>query len=311
MANLKLENNPLEEINMKVFRNASQLEVLDRALNQIKLLPSFLDENIIFFTNLQILNLGHNELEAITARIFIGLPMLQNLSLAYNHVRIIDRAAFEGLDKLYLLELNGNNLLDLPDFVFSPLSSLRYLDLSETGLISTDFSRQMFEAIFSVPFAGSVVVSRRRFNIKSFVNMTLLEELRLNKNHFLTLTDFQQPFISGFRNNIKITLNLNREKFILLELDNLNFLEELELQHVRIDYLRTNTFNDSSLTYLNLQGAEIAKIDSTCFKKATSLRFLDISNINVAQIYVDDDNEQLLSFRNLVKLEMLVSMTEL
>jgi len=294
MTVLRLYTNELEELNLKAVVNVTQVKKLSLENNKIKQLSAFLDLNILtIFPNLQVLNLSYNELYSIEAHNFIGLPMLHRLSLANNNINSIDQAAFEGLVNLYNLELNNNNLHGLPDFLFSPLLSLHHLDLSETGLLSAILSKEGKDAI----------VSHRRFNIKSFINISL-EELRLNGNDFQMLTDFEQPLISGFHYTKKMTLNHNKAEVLWSMLDNLNFLEELELQHARNIVFYNNTFTHSSLISLNLRGSEILEIATACFENAKFLKVLDISNIHFVQVF--DFDGPPLKFRNLVKLEKLV-----
>ena len=80
-------------------------------------------------TNLSLLLLMNNSLEALPAGVFSEVPTLRFLHLTDNSLTALPAGAFSGLPALVLLALDDNSLTALPAGVFSGLPDLRRLFL--------------------------------------------------------------------------------------------------------------------------------------------------------------------------------------
>ena len=72
-----------------------------------------------------------NELAALPAGLFDGLPALRTLFLSDNPLTNLPPGIFDGLSSLWQLSLTNNDLAALPDGVFERLGSLKVLGFSD------------------------------------------------------------------------------------------------------------------------------------------------------------------------------------
>jgi len=188
MTTLQFFDNRINILNIKSFANVTQLLRLNLGDSQIRILSPFVDDDITVFPNLEVLNLNHNGLGNLAPRSFIGLSMLIVLYLVNNFIQYIEQHAFDGLVNLQRLGLQLNPFIYLPDFLLSPLKSLRYPNLSVTMLRM--MTEKTTDSMLSVRNKDYQVVFPHLLNINSFVNVTLLREIRLDNNIFKTLLNF-------------------------------------------------------------------------------------------------------------------------
>lgn len=117
----------------------SGLKELDMRENQVHSLTA----QIVSYPNLEVLDLGQNELATIEDNVFDALSKLKMLSIRNNRLRILSPSTFHGLKSLLVLDLSTNQLETLEDGVFSGMDALQTLNLGQNRI--SNIARSAFE----------------------------------------------------------------------------------------------------------------------------------------------------------------------
>ena len=141
---LELYNNNLKRIDSNTFEGiGNNLEKLSLNSNAIEEIDVRIFENL---SNLKLLWLAHNKLKRIDANTFKGLTKLETLQLQYNRIEEIDSRSFESFSNLKDLKLNNNELKEIDWKCFEPLKSIEVIELYENvGLNAVSFINQSTE----------------------------------------------------------------------------------------------------------------------------------------------------------------------
>lgn len=126
---LHLDSNRLDNIFVhKVIDDPSSLETLWLHNNSLRLVTNYMLKGL---KNLQILNLGFNNIETIEDGTFQQTPKLQTLVLTNNRIKDIDGGVFprQGLTDLKILYLDNNELMFLSTSFFFRLNGLEKITL--------------------------------------------------------------------------------------------------------------------------------------------------------------------------------------
>uniref|UniRef100_UPI00398F5D4D keratocan n=1 Tax=Pristiophorus japonicus TaxID=55135 RepID=UPI00398F5D4D len=125
-----LQNNFIEALSEKSFKNESQLKWIN--LNKNEITSNNIDKGLFQkMENLLYLYLEDNYLEEVPA----PLPSsLEYLRLARNKISSIPEGAFKNLNKLILLDLQGNKLRNIQENTFQGLTTLLQLNLAKNEL---------------------------------------------------------------------------------------------------------------------------------------------------------------------------------
>ena len=158
--------------------------------------------------------------------------------------------SLDGLHDLETIDVSQNSLRRLPESIFAHTRRLTRVDLSQNQL-------QSLSGVF--------------------VDLYALEELLLNDNLLLTLTD------DWFRNapNLRV---IHLENNVIFDIDE-NALQPLKrLAHIHLSYNFLNVIRNSmfrynvALTLLNLDHNHITLIDPHAFRGVPKLRELRLQN---------------------------------
>ncbi|MBN3305851.1 SLIT and NTRK-like protein 1 [Amia ocellicauda] len=119
---LNLRDNSVHTIKKTHFHDYQNLNLLDLGGNNIKLIENSTFQNL---TELRWLYMDKNYLDSIIPEMFIGLQNLEYLSLEYNDIQLIMAGTFNPMPNLRVLLLNNNILKSLPVDVFQGVSLSR------------------------------------------------------------------------------------------------------------------------------------------------------------------------------------------
>ncbi|RZF46064.1 hypothetical protein LSTR_LSTR004777 [Laodelphax striatellus] len=140
-----------------------------------------------FYSQLQFVDLSHNNLVTIPNKSFQFQFKLVQLHLSHNKISQISNKTFEGLKQLTILNLRGNYLEDLPDKLFSILSQLEQLDLGQNRISRID--SEAFAGLISLRVLYLDDNQLRIVPTPSFLPLGSLAELKVGLNSFTLLPD--------------------------------------------------------------------------------------------------------------------------
>jgi Leucine-rich repeat (LRR) protein len=120
--------------------NAST-KVLDLTGQQLKKLPQSLKKQ----SQLQVLILAHNKIEAVTAADFAQLQQLEILDIHYNKISNLAENVFAELPKLQYLDFSDNNIEQLDSRIFAAQTELQTLSFSRNQIAFLD--KNIFAAL--------------------------------------------------------------------------------------------------------------------------------------------------------------------
>uniref|UniRef100_W5LTI9 SLIT and NTRK like family member 1 n=1 Tax=Astyanax mexicanus TaxID=7994 RepID=W5LTI9_ASTMX len=116
---LNLRDNNIHTIRRLQFRGFANLNLLDLGGNNIKVIENGTFQNL---SELRWLYMDKNYLDTLMADMFVGLQNLEYLSLEYNDIQLIVAGTFSPMPNLRVLFLNNNLLKSLPVDVFVGVS---------------------------------------------------------------------------------------------------------------------------------------------------------------------------------------------
>ncbi|XP_036396515.1 SLIT and NTRK-like protein 1 [Megalops cyprinoides] len=119
---LNLRDNNIHTVKKNHFVGHQNLNLLDLGGNNIKLIENSTFQNL---TRLRWLYIDKNYLDTLTMEMFIGLQSLEYLSLEYNDIQLVMAGTFNPMPSLRVLFLNNNLLKSLPVDVFLGVSLSR------------------------------------------------------------------------------------------------------------------------------------------------------------------------------------------
>ena len=120
---LWLQDNAIEEIDVRLFETLSNLKELELYNNKLKRIDSNTFKNL---TKLEKLYLNNNEIEEIDVRLFESLSNLKVLYLYNNKLKEIDRKCFESLKSIEVIEIYENVGLNVLSFIKPSVNKYSY-----------------------------------------------------------------------------------------------------------------------------------------------------------------------------------------
>ena len=139
LRHLRLNNNQIRNVHPKAFHGLRKLESLE--LNGNRIGQSIFDTdgwNVVFETsNLQILDLGNNQIRGLPSRVIATQPKLRNLILHYNRISSLDRDTFVYSRQLNNLDLAYNDFMELDHTHLAHLERLESLSLAGNPFLCT------------------------------------------------------------------------------------------------------------------------------------------------------------------------------
>lgn len=241
------------------------------------------------------LSLRDNRLLCLPQGALSRFNTLQWLFLGHNQIQRLDERAFLGLRRLKELELSANQLWLLPNRTFWPLPNLRLLDLS-TNQVS---------ALSSSQFRGlrKLMVLRLRRNLLVSVPVRVFQDLRklrvldLGENRLQTLA--RNAFV-GLLSLTELRLDQNRLNRVNLGLfARLTSLRSLDLSQNKAAWLgRTLHWNWPTLEHLDLSRNRLEWVEPTAFYGVPRLKSL-LLNSNRLQVLERNILQNWVSLENL------------
>ncbi|CAH0395861.1 unnamed protein product [Bemisia tabaci] len=327
---LNLKGNKIHWISDEAFQNLPELELLDLAYNQLKsfdfacldqvgTLSSFrlnisyneirqlkannslTQRELMFHSNVKILDLSHNNVSSIahgyfrpiessithlylshnsllnaTRDNFGNMPHLQWLDLSANLISEIDFDSFKNTRKLQILYLGYNQLTDIPSELFRSLSNLRVVDFRSNKLRSLPDSLFIETGLEYVSVAYNQL---GRFPISSFSAAAASTLCHLDLSHNAIQSIHAPELLSRFRSLRELDLSFNR----LVRFEDATFSSLSRLSSLELSSNPELTFEqkgrvfiglETSLIYLGFQNLSMSYLPELPF---TGLLYLQLS----------------------------------
>lgn len=262
---LNLHSNKIHFIQPELFRNMTDLKVLDLSHNHLNVF-ALSKINIGPLTAVESLDLSSNGLYTGMSDYFLAdSPALANLSLNSNSITKITQNTFSGSLSLKKISLHNNVILEIEPGAFDSLKNLIELDLSKNSITCiTDFN----------------LYNLRRLNL-SKNSMELFESVTSDEVYNLRHLDLSQNKMSFFpllpRRNVLEYLDVSRN-----QLQSVSDSPDKDVDKVQKD------FHFTHLRYLDLSFNELKSIPEYFFAKMDSLEVLNVSNNCIGSFSVTD-----------------------
>ncbi|XP_038018341.1 leucine-rich repeat-containing G-protein coupled receptor 6 isoform X3 [Motacilla alba alba] len=264
---LMLQNNQLSRIPAEALRDLPNLQSLRLDANLISVVPDRSFEGLL---SLRHLWLDDNALTEIPVRALNHLPALQAMTLALNQIWHIPDFAFQNLSSLVVLHLHNNRIQSLGANGFDGLHSLETLDLNYNELLEFPGAIRTLGRLQELHFYDNPI---------QFVGQSAFQYLP--KLHTLSLngaTDIREfPDLKGTTSLEVLTLTRAGIHFLPRRMcQQLPSLRVLELSHNQIEEL-PSFHRCQQLEELGLQHNKIQEIRADTFVQLVALRSIDLS----------------------------------
>lgn len=299
VASLRVNDNPLDQIEPQAFARVKNVTNLDLSRNQLTVVPV---EAILELRRLQRLDLRFNSIgdldEKDMTRMSQALPSLRSLHLSSNVITFVQDGTFSGFDKLTILDLDNNNILSLQGQPFPrsvvrlnltgnlleqvPQSALAELrDLSY--LLLRDNLIERLDANGTLPRAHLDTLDLGR-NVMSQLPPRLFQSQKVSVRNLLLSDNYHRYVPSGLFKSLAprhLSLSVNHIKTLPEELfEGLNeVVTHLDLSHNELAEFPKAILKLQRLHTLNFRDNQLNKFsEHDLYACRTSLRVLDISD---------------------------------
>ncbi|KAL9824350.1 LOW QUALITY PROTEIN: leucine-rich repeat-containing G-protein coupled receptor 6 [Geothlypis trichas] len=281
LRHLWLDDNALTEIPVRALNRLPALQAMTLALNQIWHIPDFAFQNL---SSLVVLHLHNNRIQSLGANGFDGLHSLETLDLNYNELLEFP-GAIRTLGRLQELGFHNNNIKAIPEnaFVGNPLlQTIHFYDnpIQFVGQSAFQYLPKLHTLFVSLQVLNGAT------DIREFPDQGThsLEVLTLTRAgiHFLPRRMCQQ--LPSLR-----VLELSHNQIEdLPSFHRCQQLEELGLQHNRIQEIRADTFVQLlALRSIDLSWNYIQFIHPEAFVTLHSLTKLDLTDNQLVTLPLD------------------------
>ena len=301
---LNLYGNLISEINLQTLKGIeSNIEYLDLGFNVIDKIdrisyPSLrylnLEKNSIKnvtgifnkLQNLQVLNIGENQVEEIGSDTFEEMTNLLTINMNQNKIRMLKPGIFAN-QYLTKVNMSGNKLEEIETGSFSELNILEDVDLSNNMI--TTIKNGAFDRIPHLKrlhLQGNRLVNYKGDIYSGMGNDTELEYLDLSDNEI----NYLYPESFSFHPMLKwVNFAKNRLPFFPTQfIKGLNYLEYLNLERNQISSLEDNDFASMPrMRTLKLAHNQIGPISETAFQNSSQLQYIDLSHNNISELKSD------------------------
>ncbi|XP_023147568.2 toll-like receptor 3 isoform X2 [Amphiprion ocellaris] len=258
---------------------------LDVSHNRLVRIPP---ASVKLYPGLIHLDAGYNSISKLDEGVCQTLPLLQTLNLKHNQVHLLKKEDLRHCSNLTWLNM-ASNRLKLQGETFSALQSLKFLDVSKNQLQSAKLGLepQLPQLVkLNLGFNDFTVLKRDDF---SFLNQSsFLQVLNLSSVSLKTFEAGCFKPISGLR-----TLILDESKMGTLVISKLcsvlsgTAIDVLSLKKMKLITLTNATFTGlmkTNLTFLDLSGNGMSKIEEGSFQWLSRLQTLIMSDNNLKRL---------------------------
>ncbi|XP_022067301.2 toll-like receptor 3 [Acanthochromis polyacanthus] len=272
----------LGEVPLDLPRNIFSLDVSHNRL--VRISPA----SVELYPGLIHLDASYNSISKLDKGVCQTLPLLQTLNLKHNQVHLLKKEDLRHCGNLTWLNM-ASNRLKLQGETFSALQSLKFLDVSKNQLQSAKLGSepQLPRMVkLNLGFNDFTVLKRDDF---SFLNQSsFLQILNLSSVSLQTFEAGCFKPISGLR-----TLILDESKMGTLVISKLcsvlsgTAIDVLSLKKMNLITLTNTTFTElkkTNLTFLDLSGNDMRKIEDGSFQWLSRLQTLIMSDNNLKRL---------------------------
>lgn len=301
---LNLYGNLISEISLETFKGIeSNIEYMDLGFNVIDKIdrinyPSLrylnLEKNRIKnvngifnrLQNLQVLNIGENEVEEIGDDTFEEMTNLLQIIMNNNKIKKLKPGIFTN-QFLTKVNMSGNMLENIQTGSFSKLDILEEVDLSHNRI--TTIKNGAFDKIPHLKrlhLQGNELANYKGDIYTGMGNDTELEYLDLSDNEINYLYPESFSYHPYLR---EVNFAKNRLPFFPTQfIKGLNYLQHLNLERNQISSLEDNDFaNMPRMRSLKLAFNQIGPISETAFQNSSQLQNIDLSHNNISELKSD------------------------
>lgn len=240
--------------------------------------------------HLQILRLDNNLLTDLFKETFGDLSELHTLNLRNNRISVIFNDTFQNLTNLTVLDLGGNKITHFQPSGLNGLERLSKLYLDGNNLKSIDSSQyHVFQyTLTTLDLRQNQIDFNKDINISPFMNLTSLNDLKLDGQRPYGLNILPQTLFRGLSNLSSLYLTNNKIAYlardVFSDLKNLTFLT-LDNCCVGPTQLPPGIFkNLKKLTTLTAENLGIQNFSAEVFGNISQLRKIQL-NHNVMQTF--------------------------
>nr|XP_061792133.1 toll-like receptor 3 [Nerophis lumbriciformis] len=258
---------------------------LDLSHNRLKRIPP---DSLRNYSSLLHLDVSYNSLTGLEGGLCQALPLLRTLDVNHNEVHVIQEEDFEGCGSLTDFRLSGNRL-KMKGEAFAGLQSLKLLDVSKNNLNSAKLgSRPQMPQLAELRLGFNTFSTLAKDDFALFGNSTSLRTLNLESATIKTVEPGSFWPISHLT-----TLIMDGSKMGTTAISKLcsalsgTSIRYLSLQKMKLVTLTNGTFRDlreSNVTFLDLSGNGLGKIEEGSFRWLGKLDVLVLSDNNIKHL---------------------------
>uniref|UniRef100_A0A8C9XVM7 Leucine rich repeat containing 32 n=1 Tax=Sander lucioperca TaxID=283035 RepID=A0A8C9XVM7_SANLU len=324
---LNLHSNKIHFIQPGLFKDMTDLRVLDLSRNQLNVF-AFSKINIGPLTAVESLDLSSNGLYTGMSDYFLAdSPSLANLSLNSNSITKIAQNTFSGSSSLRKINLHNNVIMEIEDGAFDSLDSLTELDLSKNSITCiTNFnlcnlkvlnlsknSMELFQSTTSTDCYKLLSLDLSENKMPYFPLLprnNMLEYLDVSRNQLQSINVTGSP-------EKKAKVYFYHLKYLDMSYNQLKSLPEsffdcmglLEVLNVSNNCISSFSITSQSLLQtLFLHGNDLTTLDNQIFQRLPSIKHLQLQQNNLIICSLDQNHQEppgCVSFSSIPNLQFL------
>nr|XP_057921271.1 toll-like receptor 3 [Doryrhamphus excisus]XP_057921272.1 toll-like receptor 3 [Doryrhamphus excisus] len=279
---------------------------LDMSHNRLDLIPP---SSMAPYAGLLHLDVSYNSISRLDGGLCRTLPLLQTLNVDHNQVSVIGEEDVRACGNLSRLLLSSNRL-KLKGEPFSGLQRLKFLDVSKNNLVSARLgTKPQLEDLEELSLGFNKFTTLAKDDFAFLSRSDALKVLNLASASIKTVEPGSFQPISRLHTLIMDGSNVGTTVVskLCLELSRTS-IKSLSLQKMKLVTLTNGTFKglrQTNLSFLDLSGNEMGKIENDSFQWTPKLQTLVLSDNNIKHLTVSTF-EGLQGLKNLVLIKALV-----